>query len=127
MGVSKLKVENLMQRSLQPLSLDAAIGDDGDSTLSDLIPAEAIVSPTDTVNHRLLTEDIRNAMNSLSPREGQVLALRFGLEGGEGRTLDEVGEELGYTRERIRQIEKQALNKLRHPQLTPKLRSYLEN
>lgn len=127
MGTSSLKVERLVQRSQQPLSLEMTLGEEGESTLSDLIPSDAVPSPTDTVTHRLMGEDVRKAMSVLTPRETQILSLRFGLEDGQGRTLDQVGEELGYTRERIRQIELQALAKLRHPQLTTKLRSYLEN
>ncbi len=127
MGAPTQKVKSLMQKSQQPLSLDSTIGKEGEITLGDLIPADLTLSPTEAVNSHLLGEDVRTALSALSPRESQVLSLRFGLEDGRGKTLDQVGEELGYTRERIRQIEKQALNKLRHPDLTRKLHSYLEN
>ncbi len=127
MGMPALKVERLMERSQQPLSLEMPLGAEGDATLQDLIPDDPLGSPTETVNHRLMAEDLRGAMECLSSREAQVLSLRFGLADGQSHTLDEIGDELGYTRERIRQIETQALQKLRHPELTGKLHTYLEN
>ncbi len=122
-----MKVERLMERSQAPLSLEMPLGNEGEATLQDLIPDDPSLSPTEMVNHRLMAEDIRGAMDKLTPREAKVLSLRFGLQDGQSRTLDEIGDELGYTRERIRQIETQALQKLRHPELTGKLRTYLEN
>ena len=127
MGTTLYKVENLIKKSQQPLSLEMPLGDEGDITLGDFIPDDATLSPTETVTRRLLGEDVREALSVLTEREKQILSLRFGLDDGQGRTLDEIGDELGYTRERIRQIEKKALQKLRHPHLTGNLRGYLEN
>ena len=83
--------------------------------------------PTETVSHLPLSEEMKEALSSLTPREERILQLRFGLKDGQTHTLEEVGEKMGYTRERIRQIEKEALRKLRHPSRSRKLRTYLEN
>ena len=120
-------MDSLVSNAESPLSLDLPMGEDGDLTLGDFIPDDATLSPTETVTRRLLGEDVREALSVLTEREKQILSLRFGLDDGQGRTLDEIGDELGYTRERIRQIEKKALQKLRHPHLTGNLRGYLEN
>ncbi|MBI4789135.1 MAG: sigma-70 family RNA polymerase sigma factor [Chloroflexi bacterium] len=127
LGTTTHKVETLIKKSQQPLSLEMPLGEEGDLTLGDFIPDEATRSPNETVTRHLLGEQVRDALSVLTPREKQVLSLRFGLDDGQGRTLDEIGDELGYTRERIRQIEKKALQKLRHPQLTEKMHGYLES
>ncbi len=127
LGMPTVKVERLMERSQQPLSLEMPVGAEGDAMLKDLLPDDPSLSPTETVNHHLMAEELRGAMECLSAREAEVLSLRFGLKDGQSHTLDEIGDELGYTRERIRQIETQALHKLRHPELIGKLRTYLEN
>ncbi len=93
--------------------------------LVDFIPDETLASPVDETNRELLREQMRDILSSLSERERAVLALRFGLEDGESRTLEEVGQQFGVTRERIRQIEAKALRKLRHPTRSRKLRDYL--
>jgi RNA polymerase primary sigma factor len=127
LGMAPQKIEKLMERSQQPLSLEMAVGENGESTLGDLLTDESAPSPTESVTRHLLQEEVKQAMDQLSPREAQVLSLRFGLEDGQARTLEDIGAELGYTRERIRQIETQALAKLRHPLHSRKLRSYLES
>lgn len=121
------KIEQLNKVARQPSSLEMPIGEDGDSSLGDLIPDENALEPTETVAHLLLREEMKEALSTLTPREERILQLRFGLKDGQPRTLEEVGAMLGYTRERIRQIEKEALRKLRHPSRSRKLRSYLEN
>jgi RNA polymerase primary sigma factor len=127
LGMTPYKVERLQERSRQPLSLDLPVGEEGDTTLSDFIPDDPTASPSEMVTRRLLGEHVRKALTVLTPREIEILSLRYGLNDGQARTLDRVGEELGLTRERIRQIEIQALRKLRQPQLTRDLHGYLEN
>lgn len=127
MGTTPYKVERLQERSRQPLSLDLPVGEEGDMTLSDFIPDDPTMSPPETVTRHLLGEQVRKALTTLTPREVEILSLRYGLNDGQARTLDKIGDELGLTRERIRQIEIQALRKLRHPQLTRELHGYLEN
>ncbi len=127
MGTTVSKVENLIERSRQPLSLEKPLSGETESTLSDLIPDEEALSPSEAVNQRLLSEEVANAISSLTPREAEVLSLRFGLHDGQGHTLDEIGEKLGFTRERIRQLEMQALRKLRGLNKVEHLHAYLEN
>ncbi len=127
LGTTPQKIEKLMERSQPPLSLEMSVGEDGESTLGDLLPDQAELSPTESVTRRLLREEVKQAMDELSEREAQVLSLRYGLEDGRARTLEDIGTELGYTRERIRQIETKALAKLRHPRYSRKLHSYMEN
>ncbi len=126
LGTTVAKVENLIQRSRQPLSLEKRLGQETESTLGDLIPDDS-TSPADMVTDRLLTEQVSDVMSALTPREAEVLTLRFGLKGGQGHTLDEIGEKLGFTRERIRQLEMQALRKLRESNDVKHLHAYLEN
>lgn len=121
------KVARLMERARAPLSLDTPIGEAGEGTLGDLIPDDPTFSPTERVGRTLLSEEVQGVLSSLTPREQEVLSLRFGLNDGHARTLDEIGAELGKTRERIRQIEVQALRKLREPILARNLHGYLEN
>ncbi len=127
LGTSETKVENLLQRSRQPLSLEKQLSGETETTLGDLIPDDTALSPSEAVSRRLLTEEVASAMSALTPREVEVLSLRFGLKDGQGHTLDEIGEELGFTRERIRQLEMQALRKLRDSNATQHLHAYLEN
>ncbi len=126
-GTSVAKVETLTERSRQPLSLEKRLGEDTESTLGDLIPDDTTLSPSETVARRLLSEEVARALSALSSREVEVLSLRFGLADGQGHTLDEIGERLGFTRERIRQLEMQALRKLRDTNTTEHLHAYLEN
>jgi RNA polymerase primary sigma factor len=121
------KIEQLVKISQQPASLEMPIGDDGDTTLADFVPDEDASEPSERVVQHLLGEEMREALRSLTPREERILQLRYGLKDGETHTLEQVGEKMGYTRERIRQIEREALRKLRHPSRSRKLRAYLEN
>ncbi|MEP7189225.1 MAG: sigma-70 family RNA polymerase sigma factor, partial [Roseiflexaceae bacterium] len=97
-----------------------------DSQLGDFIEDSKVLAPSDAASHQMLREQVEQVLNQLTERERRVLQLRFGLEDGHSRTLEEVGKEFGVTRERIRQIEVKALRKLRHPRLGKKLRDYLE-
>ena len=119
------KVRQLMRVSQEPMSLETPVGAEENSVLVDFIPDESVASPVEETNRELLREQMRDILESLSERERNVLALRFGLEDGESRTLEEVGQRFGVTRERIRQIEAKALRKLRHPTRSRKLRDYL--
>jgi len=121
------KIEQLTKIARAPSSLEMPVGEDGDASLGDLIPDESLPEPTEAVSHHLLSEEMKEALSSLTPREERILQLRFGLKDGQTHTLEEVGEKMGYTRERIRQIEKEALRKLRHPSRSRKLRTYLDN
>jgi RNA polymerase primary sigma factor len=107
------------------MSLEMPIGTGEDSSLADFIEDESIPGPIDTASRELLREQMRDLLESLSPRERGVLELRFGLDDGQARTLEEVGRIFGVTRERVRQIEAKALRKLRHPKSSRKLRDYL--
>jgi RNA polymerase primary sigma factor len=120
------KVERIIKISQRPLSLEMPVGEEQDSHLGDFIPDEMTLGPTDAASHQLLREQMEEVLTSLSPREGRVLQLRFGLKDGKSHTLEEVGKKFGVTRERIRQIEAKALRKLRHPSRSRKLRDYLE-
>jgi len=119
------KVQQILSVSQEPMSLETPVGAEENSVLVDFIPDETLASPVDETNRELLREQMRDILSSLSERERAVLALRFGLEDGESRTLEEVGQQFGVTRERIRQIEAKALRKLRHPTRSRKLRDYL--
>jgi len=119
------KVRRIIRISQEPMSLEMPIGSGEDSSLADFIEDESIPGPIDTASRELLREQMRDLLDSLSPRERGVLELRFGLKDGQGRTLEEVGREFGVTRERVRQIEAKALRKLRHPKSSRKLRDYL--
>ncbi|GGK82375.1 RNA polymerase principal sigma factor HrdB [Planomonospora parontospora subsp. parontospora] len=112
------QIEELLRTSRQPLSLNATIGEDGETTIGDLI--EDVDSPeaSEVVDRQLLGEQLRGVLGNLSPREARIMALRFGLVDGKPHTLDEIGKHLGLTRERIRQLEKESLSKLRHPSNT---------
>ena len=126
MGISVEKVREIKKISQDPVSLETPIGEEEDSHLGDFIPDEDIPSPVDAAAYSMLQKQLREVLATLSEREKKVLILRFGLDDGRPRTLEEVGREFNVTRERIRQIEAKALRKLRHPSRSKKLRDYLE-
>ena len=126
MGISVEKVREIKKISQDPVSLETPIGEEEDSHLGDFIPDEDIPSPVDAAAYSMLQKQLREVLDTLSGREKKVLILRFGLDDGRPRTLEEVGREFNVTRERIRQIEAKALRKLRHPSRSKKLRDYLE-
>ena len=115
MGLSTARVREIMKIAQEPVSLETPIGEEEDSHLGDFIEDEAALDPADAASMMLLKEQIADVLKTLAPREAEVLRLRFGLEDGRSRTLEEVGQSFGVTRERIRQIEAKALRKLRHP------------
>ncbi|TYB47689.1 sigma-70 family RNA polymerase sigma factor, partial [Microbispora tritici] len=112
------QIEELLRTSRQPISLDSTIGEDGETRIGDLI--EDVDSPeaSEVVDRQLLAEQLKGVLGNLSPREAKIMSLRFGLADGKPHTLDEIGKHLGLTRERIRQLEKESLSKLRHPSNT---------
>ncbi len=120
------KVREIMRVAQEPVSLETPIGEEEDSHLGDFIPDDEAPAPADAASHLLLKEQLRDVLNTLTPREEKVLSLRFGLEDGRPRTLEEVGKEFDVTRERIRQIEAKALRKLRHPSRSKKLKDFLD-
>ncbi|MGH2542815.1 MAG: sigma-70 family RNA polymerase sigma factor, partial [Ardenticatenaceae bacterium] len=126
MELPEKKVEELLQFAQHPVSFEAPIGDeDGSATLGDFLPDQDSVSPYDAAVDSGVHEDIRDALSSLTPREAKIINLRYGLRDGREHTLEEVGHKYGLTRERIRQIEKDALRKLRHPSRSRKLRTFM--
>ena len=120
------KVREIMRVAQEPVSLEIPIGEEEDSHLGDFIPDDDAPAPADAASHTLLKETLGSVLDSLTPREEKVLRLRFGLEDGRSRTLEEVGKEFNVTRERIRQIEAKALRKLRHPSRSKKLKDFLD-
>jgi len=126
MQISPEKVREIAKISQLPISLESPIGEEEDSRLGDFIEDRNALPPVDAASRQLLKEQIEEVLSSLTPREQRVLQLRFGLEDGRSRTLEEVGKEFNVTRERIRQIEAKVLRKLRHPSRSRKLRDYLE-
>ncbi|MBQ0012549.1 MAG: RNA polymerase sigma factor RpoD [Clostridiales bacterium] len=126
MSMSVEKVREIQKISQEPVSLEKPIGEEEDSHLGDFIPDDDAMSPADQVAYTLLKEQLLDAMKSLTAREEKVLRLRFGLDDGRQRTLEEVGREFNVTRERIRQIEAKALRKLRHPSRSKKLKDYID-
>ncbi len=126
MGMSAEKVREIMKIAQDPVSLETPIGEEEDSHLGDFIPDDASPAPADAASYTLLREQLNEVLKTLTPREENVLKLRFGLEDGRTRTLEEVGKEFNITRERIRQIEAKALRKLRHPSRSKRLKDYLE-
>lgn len=120
------KVRDIMRVAQEPVSLETPIGEEEDSHLGDFIPDDDAPAPENAASMLLLKEQLNEVLETLTPREAQVLKLRFGLEGGHAHTLEEVGAEFNVTRERIRQIEAKALRKLRHPSRSKKLRDYIE-
>ncbi|MCL2150510.1 MAG: RNA polymerase sigma factor RpoD [Dehalococcoidia bacterium] len=126
MEISPDRVREIIKVSQLPISLESPIGEEEDSHLGDFIEDQNALAPPDAASRQLLKEQIDGVLSSLTPRERRVLQLRFGLEDGRARTLEEVGKEFNVTRERIRQIEAKALRKLRHPTRSRKLKDYLE-
>ena len=125
MEMTEEKVREIMKIAQDPVSLETPIGEEEDSHLGDFIPDDDAPAPAEAAAYSLLKEQIEEVLGSLNEREQKVLKLRFGLEDGRARTLEEVGKEFDVTRERIRQIEAKALRKLRHPSRSRKLKDYL--
>jgi len=123
---ASIRVHEAAKVARQPVSLEAPIGEEEDNHLGDLLPDSSSPAPVEVATQKLLQEQVDNVLASLTNRERRVLQLRFGLDDGHPRTLEEVGKEFGVTRERIRQIEAKALRKLRHPSRSKKLRAYLD-
>lgn len=126
MDISEEKVREIMKIAQEPVSLETPIGEEEDSHLGDFIPDDEIPAPADAAASAMLKEQLNEVLQTLTDREQKVLKLRFGLEDGHARTLEEVGKRFNVTRERIRQIEAKALRKLRNPSRSKKLRDYLE-
>jgi RNA polymerase primary sigma factor len=120
------RVREIQRISMEPVSLEAPVGDEDDSYLGDFVEDPAAIAPADAAARALLNEAVKEALDQLSDRERKVVQLRFGLEDGQAHTLEEVGKEFGVTRERIRQIEAKTLAKLRHPTRSQRLRDYLD-
>jgi RNA polymerase primary sigma factor len=126
LGVPVDRVRKTKQIAQQPLSLEAPIGEEEDSHLGNFIEDRAVVSPSEAAISLNLKEQTASMLKTLTPREERIITMRFGLDGGSERTLEEVGQTFAVTRERIRQIEAKALRKLRHPSRSSKLRVFLE-
>jgi len=126
MGITEEKVREIIKIAQEPVSLETPIGEEEDSHLGDFIPDDDAPAPAEVVAGTLLKEQLMDVLDTLTPREEKVLRLRFGLDDGKARTLEEVGREFNVTRERIRQIEAKALRKLRHPSRSKKLKDFLE-
>jgi RNA polymerase primary sigma factor len=126
MGITPERVREIIKISQEPVSLEMPIGEEEDSHLGDFIEDRSTMPPVEAASLNLLKDQVEEVLSTLTPRERRVLQLRFGLEDGRSRTLEEVGKEFGVTRERIRQIEAKALRKLRHPSRSKRLKDYLE-
>ncbi|MBE6885146.1 MAG: RNA polymerase sigma factor RpoD [Ruminococcaceae bacterium] len=126
LGMPVDKVREVMRVAQEPVSLETPIGEEEDSHLGDFIADDDTPAPADAASHTLLREQLGDVLSTLTPREEKVLRLRFGLEDGRSRTLEEVGKEFNVTRERIRQIEAKALRKLRHPSRSKRLKDFLD-
>src|SRR5690625_630377 len=126
MDLTEERVREIMKIAQEPVSLETPIGEEEDSHLGDFIPDEDVIAPADAATFTMLREQLIDVLDTLTPREQKVLRLRFGLDDGRARTLEEVGREFDVTRERIRQIEAKALRKLRHPSRSKKLKDFLE-
>ena len=120
------RVREIQKISQEPVSLETPIGEEEDSHLGDFLPDDEVPAPSEAAASAILKEQIAEVLDTLTDREQKVLRLRFGLDDGRSRTLEEVGKEFNVTRERIRQIEAKALRKLRHPSRSRKLREFLE-
>ncbi len=127
MGLTAERVREIQKISQEPVSLETPIGEEEDSQLGDFIEDDAAIAPPDAASFSMLQEQLNGVLDTLAERERKVISLRFGLEDGHPRTLEEVGREFGVTRERIRQIESKTLAKLRHPSRSSKLKDYLED
>ena len=125
LGITEEKVREVMKISQEPVSLETPIGEEDDSHLGDFVPDERMMSPEEYATAELLKEELGSVLDTLTEREEKVLKLRFGLDDGQCRTLEEVGQIFGVTRERIRQIEAKALRKMRHPSRSKKLKDFL--
>ncbi len=126
MGMEVEKVREIMKIAQEPVSLETPIGEEEDSHLGDFIPDDEVLAPAEAATYTMLREQLIDVLDTLTPREQKVLRLRFGLDDGRARTLEEVGKEFDVTRERIRQIEAKALRKLRHPSRSKKIKDFLE-
>lgn len=126
MGMSPEKVREIIKIAQDPISLETPVGEEEDSHIGDFIEDDTSPAPAEATSYTLLREQLSEVLHTLTPREESVLRLRFGLEDGRTRTLEEVGQQFNITRERIRQIEAKALRKLRHPSRSKKLRDYLD-
>ncbi len=126
MNMSSEKVREIIKIAQDPISLETPVGEEEDSHIGDFIEDDTSPAPADAASYTLLREQLEEVLHTLTPREEQVLKLRFGLEDGRTRTLEEVGQQFNITRERIRQIEAKALRKLRHPSRSKKLKDYLD-
>jgi RNA polymerase primary sigma factor len=124
--ISVERVREILKIAQEPVSLETPIGEEDDSHLGDFIEDQDVQAPADAAAFELLREQLEDVLDTLTPREQKVLRLRFGLDDGRTRTLEEVGQVFGVTRERIRQIEAKALRKLRHPMRSKRLKDYLE-
>ena len=120
------KVREILRVAQEPVSLETPIGEEEDSHLGDFIPDDDALAPADAASMSLLKEQLADVLKTLTPREAKVLSLRFGLDDGNPKTLEEVGKVFNVTRERIRQIEAKALRKLRHPSRSKKLKDFLD-
>lgn len=125
-GLEPDKVQWILRASRRPVSLERPVGEEDENELGDFIEDEKVIAPSDAAYQNLLAETMRQVLSTLSPREARILRLRFGLQDGHSYTLEEVGQKFGLTRERIRQIEGEALRKLRHPRRSRHLKTYLE-
>jgi RNA polymerase primary sigma factor len=126
MGLDGDRIREILKISQEPVSLETPIGEEEDSQLGDFLEDTLVAGPSEAAGFTMLQEQLNRVLDELSDRERKVIELRFGLEDGHPRTLEEVGREFGVTRERIRQIESKTLNKLRHPSHAAKLRDFLE-
>ena len=126
MEMAPEKVREIMKIAQEPVSLETPIGEEVDSHLGDFIPDDDALAPAEAAAFTMLKEQLISVLDTLTPREEKVLRLRFGLDEGRTRTVEEVGKEFNVTRERIRQIEAKALRKLRHPSRSKKLKDYLD-
>ncbi len=126
LGITPNKVREVLGISREPLSLSTPTGEDDDAQISDFVEDKAAIAPPEAASLAMLRTEVENVLDSLTPRERRVMQFRFGLLDGQPRTLDEVGNRFGVSRERIRQMEIKALRKLRHPSRNRRLRDYLE-
>jgi RNA polymerase primary sigma factor len=126
MGTTGERVRQILRAARQPISLETPVGEEEESTIADFVADKSARAPLEAASEAMLKDHVEDALQELTPRERQVLRMRFGLHDGRDRTLGEIGEELGVSRERVRQIEAEALAKLRQPRLRLKFREYLE-